>query len=135
MASLRDFSKSASAGESTPQNGADTRLDVELDQTDPLRPTVRLRQQSWAPGMGWFTQKTISLEAAHLPGLLYQMENALAETKLLRSSLHHETTAPTSSARREVIRFPIERAARPSEFSGDEERGQVLPFRPRRGAQ
>ena len=52
-----------------PAASDDERLLVVLRQDDATGSQIELRQQSWAEGIGWFTQSSIRLEPAQLANL------------------------------------------------------------------
>jgi hypothetical protein len=58
------------------------RVLVELDNADELTPQLKLLQQHWASGVGWFTQKTIVLPLTQAWELREQLDQTLAQTRL-----------------------------------------------------
>ena len=72
------------------------RLLVVLLQSPANGSRMELRQQSFSPGIGWFTQSTVQLE----PGQVAALRNALGTSSGLRSAnrLPHEfsTIAPAA---------------------------------------
>jgi len=57
MATLRDFSGNDQAEVNHISGQPTARIEVELAETSQHELQLKLRQQSWAGGMGWFTQK------------------------------------------------------------------------------
>lgn len=81
------------------------RLDVELDTTQPSQPKLKLKQQSWAEGVGWFTQKTITLELEEAQTLLQNLEQAIIGGKIARSRPHSKESKLLET--NNIIPFPV----------------------------
>jgi hypothetical protein len=138
MATLRDFSSPEHAEISDKPDRPGERIEVELDETNQLDLKLKLRQQSWAEGMGWFTQKTVAINPEDVPELLRQLEQAQVNVKLTRSQAHHRpsTPEPEAPAETKIIKFPVHRTVRKAEPAETEqvasEQGKVLLFKSRR---
>lgn len=134
MASLREFSsEKINQAEIKAVAHATERIEIETDQSNPLEPALKLRQQSWAEGMGWFTQKTIRLGLDEAIEMLDDLEHNIVRAKMTRSQAHHRPAqAPGSAAT--VLQFPVDRiASAPASSLVNEaavsEYGKLLPFK------
>lgn len=139
MATLRDFSGREHAQIIDKPGQPGERIEVELDDTNQLDLKLKLRQQSWAEGMGWFTQKTVTINPEDVPELLRQLEQAQVSVKLIRSQAHQRPNTPEAEipAETKIIKFPVHRTVRkgaePAEIEQvASEQGKVLLFKSRR---
>lgn len=65
-------------------NPADSnRISVEVDNSDPNGVKLKLKQQSWADNVGWFTQKTITFSPDQACALLRELEQATANAQVI----------------------------------------------------
>lgn len=125
MSSLRDFSTSEPPGK---------RVEVEIDQTNPAEMKLKLREQSWAEGLGWFTQKSLTIDPAQAQNLIRDLQQALDEAKMRQSQAHHQPPVAPEQPTEKVIEFPRHRAARrvnPPVASGE---SKVVSFKSRQSA-
>ncbi len=84
------------------------RFEVEVDQNNS---SLKLTQQSWAEGMGWFTQKTMTICPEDAPALIQQLQQALIATKLNRSTIQPRLSSPKpASDKGKILEFPGKRA-------------------------
>lgn len=148
MATLHNFS-----GQRSTETNPNRQIDVELDDSNPSELKLRLRQQSWAEGMGWFTQKTIIIDPEEVPALIRQLEEARINIKLTSTQSQQsqpkatpypvsenstETETETKSENK-IIEFPGHRVTSKTRSASAEsiasEPGKVLPFEVRRQVQ
>lgn len=111
------------------ESGQSERFVVEVDENGSLK----LRQQSFAPGIGWYNQKTLNLSEAQALSLIGELQNGVANAKMQRTS-HPHASQPENAAT-EPLAFPGGRIARESRVSGLEKTSQnILQFNKRKGA-
>ncbi len=143
MGSLRNFSDNGQPKDESKALRPSEQIQVELDTTNLQEPKLKLRQQSWAEGMGWFTQKTITLDAEQAVTLTYDLEQALISAKLAASQAHHspstnKTSAPVrpeTPSKASIIEFPTDRTAhKASEIPAADGEAKILTFKPRKRA-
>lgn len=117
------------------------RLLLELETPEQPEAKIKLRQQNRADGVGWFTQKTITLELAEAETLVSELESALVSAKLARSQLHHHKTAPrpeveeSLSEEAKVIKFPANRTVKREDSKAaslSTGENKLLKFKPRK---
>ena len=94
-----------------PQN--DRRLEVQIEHDEAGRRRVVLQDLSWGPGVGWYVQKTLRLDPAHVEALLGALccarQQSEADTAATASSCR---ALPPTPARSEVASaqvIPLER--------------------------
>jgi hypothetical protein len=90
------------------------------------QPWFRLEQRHWAEGIGWYTQKTILLDAAQAR----QLQQLLAaHTAALESRFaQHAPPSPERDDRGRVIPFRPRAGAGAGRPPGAGERGRLIPF-------
>lgn len=117
MESLRNFYNEN-------EQGQQSRVTVEVDKSNPAEPGLKLRQESWAEGLGWFTQKTIAVSLEEAPALLNDLQRTINNAKLARSQHRPNTEA-------KILQFPGKRTKKSDDHSAkpvDNSTAKVLPL-------
>lgn len=142
MASLNNISDTTLPTSANQPKPAQTeRINLELDDSNPQAPKIKMRQQSWSEGVGWFTQKTIALTIEQAVSLMPDLEHTLVSAKLAQSQTHHQspnppakTALPENTAK--LIEFPMARTQQektePAKNPVDSAEGKVVQFKPRK---
>ncbi len=90
------------------------------------QPWFRLEQRHWAEGIGWYTQKTILLDAAqarHLQQLL-----AVHTAALVNSLTQHASPSPERDDRGRIIPFRPRADTGTGRRPAAGDRGRLIPF-------
>jgi hypothetical protein len=103
---------------------------VEVDENGSLK----LRQQSFARGIGWYNQKSLNLTEEQALALIGELQNGVANAKMQRTS-RRTSAQPENSDAQTPLPFPVGKTARKSGASGLEKTPQnILQFNKRKGA-
>lgn len=131
MATLNYFSDDAQASK---HERIVERMSVEVDDSNPQEPKLKLRQQSWAEGMGWFTQKTITLGLEEACDLVEQLEQTTRLAKMRRSQPLQPKTQPQPFANKsaKIITFPVEKVGQSNKRVVESGESKMLSLRPRK---
>lgn len=105
----------------------------------PEQNKLRVEQQTWAAGMGWFTQKSMLLSEEQAHTLVRELQQGLNLAKMLRTAPNRpvettESVPQTPVAKPEPLTFPTQRATRASSSVAEviaETSDNVIQFRPR----
>jgi hypothetical protein len=108
------------------EGGRGERFLVEVDENGSLK----LRQQSFAPGIGWYNQKSLNLTEEQALALIQELQNGVANAKMQRTS-RRSNPLPEN----EPLAFPGGRNPRKKGTPGLEKTPQnILQFNKRKGA-
>jgi hypothetical protein len=107
---------------------------VEVDENGSLK----LRQQSFARGIGWYNQKSLNLTEEEALALIGELQNGVANAKMQRTSRRNSSLSENSlseTSHPTPLAFPVGKTANESSASGLEKTPQnILQFNKRKGA-
>ncbi len=134
MSSLGNVFEGKPEAQLTPATGE--RVSVELDNSNLQEPKLKLRQQSWAEGVGWFTQKTVIVGLEQASTLSNDLQQAIISAKLLRSQPQRqhplEAVIQADEQRGKVLEFPHSISPAKTSIALDNtSKGILLEFKPR----
>ncbi len=113
---LKPFSSSEqNLPEPNSRHTSDEQVLVDLEGSQLAHPHLKLRYQSWSEGLGWITQKTITVKLEDGPGLILALKDAVANGLMISTQPSARISAKTNGKKEapsKIVPFPVGRAGR-----------------------